>query len=383
MRTWVCISLPLLLVVGAWIAPIGVAGEPLRDRREILAALDQTSRYTTPENYNPLYVIRAVNLLQPLGKEEALAIIDEFMRVGDNSILRADGLNFVMRTLFEVPADPEELPPIDLWKPPETPAERKLNPRYPIAIEGDIPFLLHRPPVWITGPRANAAIGPLAYYRKHGTIRSRPLVPSDHPFRVLEEYAKSARWYYNNNGDFDRRCDNGRDSLAEQILALMTTVYQVERDREGDLPYFDDLKKQEVRLAEASKLQIRWDSSRNQFTFLDGKSLPIPDPDRYQRLLWKSMVSVVRAELTFERESRHYLSLRLREEFPVATATGRIFNVKSKEKSLYEFKTETPSDLKEGGVRISGASIRFDEGEELQGEVTVGGKTYLSPVFKP
>ena len=91
--------------------------------------------------YNPRVLIRAVNALFPLGKEKALAVIDEFLRVhrlDDDDGIQLDyyaeyqlddgeyeGVLLVLHTLFDVP---------------ETRGHSRL-PRFPITIEGDIPLL--------------------------------------------------------------------------------------------------------------------------------------------------------------------------------------------------------------------------------------------------
>ena len=60
--------------------------------------------------YNdPLHLIRVTNYLQPLGKEKALAIIDEYCRIHEPG-LDETWLFLVLRTLFEVPQPPGYMP---------------------------------------------------------------------------------------------------------------------------------------------------------------------------------------------------------------------------------------------------------------------------------
>ena len=49
--------------------------------RSILRILDETPSYNNGWDYNPRGVIRAVNALQPLGKEKALTAVAEYLRV--------------------------------------------------------------------------------------------------------------------------------------------------------------------------------------------------------------------------------------------------------------------------------------------------------------
>ena len=127
--------------------------------------------------YNPRSFIRAVNMLQPLGKEKALAVVAEFLRISSEYTETGtwDAIPLMLRALFEVPdtatvftlfGEDDPVPPGVL---PGVDADRKLTPRYPIVIEGDIPFLIEAGG-GSTGP------GPmpeahLAYYRKYGKLR--------------------------------------------------------------------------------------------------------------------------------------------------------------------------------------------------------------------
>jgi len=54
-------------------------------------------------SYDPRALIRAVNALQPLGKERALAAIGELLRVALPSDPAYEGMLLVLRVLFEVP----------------------------------------------------------------------------------------------------------------------------------------------------------------------------------------------------------------------------------------------------------------------------------------
>ncbi|HXY37074.1 MAG TPA: hypothetical protein VEI07_22795, partial [Planctomycetaceae bacterium] len=83
--------------------PEGLFTEP--ELRRLLEALNELPGLNG-SHYNPRPVIRAVNLLQPLGKEKSLAAIDEFLRVSFQFTEHnaREGLFLVLRTLFEVPS---------------------------------------------------------------------------------------------------------------------------------------------------------------------------------------------------------------------------------------------------------------------------------------
>ena len=55
-----------------------------------------------PGYNDPLYLIRAANFLQPLGKAKALAIVGEYARIHDVAVDETR-LFLLLRTLFDVP----------------------------------------------------------------------------------------------------------------------------------------------------------------------------------------------------------------------------------------------------------------------------------------
>jgi hypothetical protein len=138
--------------------------------------LDQVSTMEI-ENYNPSYVIQAVNALQPLGKEQALAEIDTYLanrkqaQVGARNI--ADGLFWVLRVLFEVPTA-QGFPPVRIGQPdiPPPTIKEKL-PRFPIVLIKDIPLLVVRG--YDLGGLPEQVESHVDYFRKFGKIRTQPL----------------------------------------------------------------------------------------------------------------------------------------------------------------------------------------------------------------
>jgi hypothetical protein len=236
--------------------------------RHLLDVLNAVPSYDAGLRYNPLNVIRAVNLLQPLGKEKALAAIQEYLRVSapflDTGAGR-DGIFLITRTLFDVPDDPGYFPTMEVGFDP--PDDLKLLPRFPIVIVGEVPLIIAEP-----GPMKGMPEQPeqeLPYLQAHGKLRSRPLVPSDSPFGALRAFTQSPRWIY---GEYER------DMLSEQLLRLLGTVYRLKPDQNDLLlPTGDDEKDESRRkeiLAKASLLKIHWDNDLQQYTFLDATFLP-------------------------------------------------------------------------------------------------------------
>lgn len=105
--------------------------------RSILRILDETPSYNNGWGYNPRSVIRAVNALQPLGKEKALAAVAEYLRVAPISFdaPAVEGMFLVLRTLFEIPSPPGHMPVMMVGAPsPAGPEDRTKIPRFPIHI---------------------------------------------------------------------------------------------------------------------------------------------------------------------------------------------------------------------------------------------------------
>jgi hypothetical protein len=97
----------------------GAAGDPPpawmfpeEELRTLLRILDETPSYSNGWGYNPRSVIRAVNALQPLGKEKALAAVAEYLRIapGEFGAPAAIGMFLVLRTLFDIPSPPGHMP---------------------------------------------------------------------------------------------------------------------------------------------------------------------------------------------------------------------------------------------------------------------------------
>ena len=153
-----------------------------------MTLLDQVGRMTFAD-YNPAYVIEAVNALQPLGKEAALVHIETYLAT------RSEGeypysLFWVLRVLFEV-AKEQGFPPVHMGQPSiPPPADPGLLPRFPIVLVLDIPllasggYLLRGLPEPVTDH--------VAYFRQHGTVRQRPLAPPQSVDGVEAEFLK--RW---------------------------------------------------------------------------------------------------------------------------------------------------------------------------------------------
>jgi hypothetical protein len=390
--------------------PDGMFTQP--ELRALLEALNDLPAQNG-SRYNPRPVIRAVNLLQPVGKERALAAVDEFLRV---SFEYADhdareGLFLVLRTLFQVPnvptvfpdgstpSPPGFMPPLYGLPAPSGPDDKTLLPRFPIVIAGDVPFLITQ---WggHSGP-PQMPESHVAYFRKYGTLRAKPLMPSCKPFEALDAVINSRRWWLHFESDRVSRDEEQRKAdarkryedqeqrvdLRNQLLRLLETVHRLEPDESsGFLSFgasdrrFEKVAERENNkiIAEASKRAIRWDNQNFRYAFLDGTFVPPFDPKRHPTLGWQPSVPGLNLELIFRRQSRRYVDVRAYDPSDGVKrnpdAVVRVFDVKAKDKPLFE-----TGEGSKGWI----STIRLDEGGEVRLELTVAKHTQRSPVFKP
>lgn len=363
--------------------------------QQLLQVLARVPSYNAGTNYNPLKVIRAVNALQPLGKKRALSVIDEHLRVtsyfDDES---REGVFLVLRTLFDVPSPPGYMPEMRVGAPyPAAPDDKQLLPRFPITLEEDIPFKL------VTGYSLAGEPEPperhLEYFREHGVLRARPLSPSATPFATLDALAQSNRWLFKVQGDDER----GRLYLAEQIVRMFDSVYRLEPGESRELlPWGQrEAAKRKRILDEMTALKVRWETAKNDYTFLDGTTLPPRKVIHYRRDVWRPNVTELNAECAIERRNASWVEVSLRESFgpgkPERGSSFRAFRVSRPNEALAQFTRRPdprnklvaePNLAQERSWRsFSYDVVELNEGEEIQIELRLDDRVILSPKFKP
>ena len=136
-----------------------------------ISLLDQVAS-TPVEDYNPADIVRAVNMLRPLGKEKALKRVDSYLESRDKSE-HPKGLFWVLRVLFDV-TEKRGFPPVVLGTPDiPAPSNPAILPRYPIVMTQSIPFLVVRGYTLRGLPEPVEAH--IAYFRTYGTLRAEVL----------------------------------------------------------------------------------------------------------------------------------------------------------------------------------------------------------------
>jgi hypothetical protein len=241
----------------------------------------------------------------------------------------------------------------------------------------------------------------MAYYRKYGKVRAKPLVPTARPFEVLDTFMKSPRWCFKKSNQIphdererileaNRQSENERqpDQLRDQVLRLLDTVHNFEPNDNDS--YFsigcnpESQKRAEAKnktmLVDAAKLAIRWDPKALHYTLLDGTFVRPFDPTRHPALTWRpAALQRFNIELVIRRQNRWYLELSYLpgvavseiRDFP-EVKSARVFDTKVKNKSIDEI----------DGIP-NGNPVRLEEGHEIEIELTVGNRTERSPLLKP
>ncbi|PKN59529.1 MAG: hypothetical protein CVU56_00450 [Deltaproteobacteria bacterium HGW-Deltaproteobacteria-14] len=181
-----------LLATTAHAAPAPVthaASDPATP--EVFAALDAVGPLDGRE-YDPRTVIRAVNALQPLGKDRGVAALRRYIAARPDADARG-GLFVVLRTIMDPPKK-SKAPPADActaaqrdvaaggcWRPPRlgqaVPAapEDLLSLRFPAFVLGDVPLSLVSG--YELGGLAERLVDHLSALAPLGIWRAAPLVP--------------------------------------------------------------------------------------------------------------------------------------------------------------------------------------------------------------
>jgi hypothetical protein len=196
---------------GTVLGEIPVIAEGADSMSQMSGALAAAAGMTV-EEYDPALVVDAVNALQALGKDAALAHVDELIAERGQDPRGTVGLFWVLRVLFDVPDTPGH-PPVQIGAPTIPPPSRAASlPRFPIVVANDIPLLGLRG--FFLGGLAEPVAAHAEHYRAHGTIRAAPLSPS--PEGAMDEFLRQWKAAYGESYPAE-----GPQVAEEQLARMM------------------------------------------------------------------------------------------------------------------------------------------------------------------
>lgn len=185
---------------GGWSAdpPTRVKGAKWLSPTGRLIALAPTREL---ERFSPVALVQAVNHLRSLGKERAIAELEEYVDVVFDPHVEVDrvppypaltrncqNVFLIVRLLFEFDHDEEGFPYHHTTLHSPEGACVSAFPRFPLAVHGDLPYLLigvHTHGAFLSPPGKAWAL--LDYCFRFGKLRETDLVPVDDPASTLDE----------------------------------------------------------------------------------------------------------------------------------------------------------------------------------------------------
>lgn len=188
--------------------------------------LETRNQHKLEGKCDPLWLIRMVNQLQPMGKDKALSLIKEIdsrsVPVGDKV---GDDLYWLVNLLFDPPLrDAMPVPGIGSIYPTAPKETARRAPRWPILLYGEFPICV------VMGSEINGRPESIESYAcrvaDKCSFRSRKLRPVNDPFDAFEslrvnpvyvEILKSVT-----NGDFE-------GAIAPQLMRLVRTALPASR----------------------------------------------------------------------------------------------------------------------------------------------------------
>lgn len=370
----------------------GGKGKPfdpaLLNEADLRVFLQKIDALLESRSSNPLLYVQLVNQLRLLGKDTPLAIIDEYLRVSPDRLHSRIPIFNLLRLLFEVPEDPGFMPPMLVGSPSvKEPDNRKLLPQFPMVLMDDIPLnlVISYALAGVEQPVEEH----LAYFRKNGRLRARPLQPSNHPLEILKSFEDSPQWIFGSAPDEGAGASDSihyrwiKNHLGNQLLNLIRSVYQIEPDMDGRSLHGTDFDADQWDriVQEVADLNIRWNPAENQYVFANGISLPQVKAPIHMRQIWKIPKLWTRGRMIFERKSKNDLLARLEYSTPIKHRTMvNVYQCDADRTLLTRF--FIPATAETQGVQQSDYTS-LPSGANVQVEIVSDGKTVTSEVMTP
>ncbi len=213
-------------------------------------------------------LIRAVNALHRLGKQQALKTLERYIELtyGNPSVDEHDELavvSWILLVLFK-PAQVDDPPPAPNDADRRPPAQAN-SPTYPLVVQDNIPFLVgtRRTPAFAGGGLGGgppAQWSHIRWYRKNGVLRERPLHPRGDPVLAAASLLRSPQFKLL---DEDARQQATR-SVRLQAISMVAAPLELFRIRSTEDPELGDRSWHEL-VERAKKSGVRWSSTRQAF----------------------------------------------------------------------------------------------------------------------
>jgi hypothetical protein len=167
--------------LAASIKVVGIADEMIdEDLYPALKAIHNAPR-VYGGGFNPLGLIRAVNILHPMGKEKAIAALRTYNTLcqSNRHAFNKKRIFLIVRILFE-PIQ-ESMPRMSIGAPD---AEERGWPIFPLTLIDDIPFMVCNG--YSLHGRAESPLVHIEFAEKSCLLRAKPLAPSASPARAAQ-----------------------------------------------------------------------------------------------------------------------------------------------------------------------------------------------------
>lgn len=215
------IALGLTLQSGYTVKP---ATDFFDDKKIDEIVTDARVQHANETSTDPLWLIRWVNQLQPMGKDKAMSLMKEMatrrVNVGDKI---GDDIYWLVNLLFEPPAtESSPLPGLGAIYPKAPADTARRAPHWPIVLVSDIPINMAMSFDLQGQPESIEAY--ISRVAEKGTWRSRPLKPVGNPFEALDAGRRSPVY-----SEVLRNASQGdyEAVIAGQMARLVRTVVPI------------------------------------------------------------------------------------------------------------------------------------------------------------
>lgn len=372
-----------------------------KDRRRLLRLMYRKPSELMENRSGALRLIQVANLLRPLGKTKAIAMMTEYdSLVGLDGFYENNWLFWLTRVLFQSTA-PKGIFPVPRIGSitPSPPKDLSLWPTYPVIEVQSIPFVIYRT-LFLAG-----FAEPFQSYvdrcQKDWIVRPQKLRPPDDPFPALADLFASPSWPF--------RKTDGQEFVSESegLLALVRTAY---KSKDDALPYNVWPRKSfEENHRAFLKLGCHWDENRQIYVRRDGSFTLDKEIIHLQHIFEFPKLQGHSINLSCHRKDEKTVDVDYtfsELEPKVSTAIvilwdattnkqrewARIDNAWMKEEmsaqgerrpGTYAQLLKAPAHKKSEGVTSSGLSAEIPSGHKVKLLIKIRNKTYTTKTFIP